>query len=338
MDYTQLVVTPRVLTWATVVKRRLGIKHFERHLIQITMSEPGTPSPKSVTTAHKIKIIFLSILVLVISVVIYKIVYFEIFKLCGNCGNPGNRNVAAKNLQLDDSDNDKTFTLVQGKTATVVLGSTYWKFQPVADTSVLKLIGDPVYQAASKQVVFGTGAGTVTAEFDGVAVGQTQITASRTVCGEDLACPPDQQNYTVTINVVTSLTSNDYRNYSLVYWTSNGSLPPPYHEEKVLTVSEDAAGVIRATYDVKNYTKVLQTSNLSVTSDQLIALMNTGLTASPNQPDALAGCTGGSSKSLTISQNGKTILETGAYTCGGKSSNADFEKFANKVGELFPQF
>lgn len=297
------------------------------------------PSPRPVSLAHKIKIVSLSILVLIVTVLIYNIIYFQIFKLCGNCGNPGNRNSAAKNLQLDDGDNNKTFSLVQGKSASVVLGSTYWKFQPVVETTVVQLLGDPVYKPEPiNKTVAGTGAGTVTAEFRGLAPGTAVIKATRTTCGEALACQPDQQNYTVTIHVVTSLANNDYRNYTLVYWTSNGSLPPPYHEEKVLTVSEDTAGVIHATYDLKDYTKVLKTSNLSVTSNQFIALMNTGLTISANQPDALAGCTGGSSKSLTISQNGKAVLETGAYTCAGKSSNADFERIANKVGEFFSQF
>jgi hypothetical protein len=47
----------------------------------------------------------------------------------------------------------------------------------------------------------GAGCGSVTQTFIAAAPGQSQVRASRSVCGEALACRPEQQSYTLTVDV-----------------------------------------------------------------------------------------------------------------------------------------
>jgi hypothetical protein len=108
--------------------------------------------------------------------------------------------VSGGSLELTDSDKGRTISVRTGAKITVVLQSTYWQFSGSSNPSVLTQQGGTVY-APAPGCVPGQGCGTATAQFVSAAVGQAQISASRTSCGEALRCTPDEGSYTVTIVV-----------------------------------------------------------------------------------------------------------------------------------------
>ena len=95
--------------------------------------------------------------------------------------------------------NGKSLALRVGDRLKVTLNSTYWKFGPAPGHVVNHAAGPQV--APDPSCVPGGGCGTVTESFVAVGVGTAHITASRTSCGEAMACTPAQAAFSVTVIV-----------------------------------------------------------------------------------------------------------------------------------------
>ncbi len=105
-------------------------------------------------------------------------------------------------LQVSESSNGQTFTVVVGSEVTILLTSTYWQIQPSSDSAVLAVVSGPTTSAAAPSACLpGMGCGTVRATFRALLPGQATISASRTTCGEALACTGSSGAYEVKIVV-----------------------------------------------------------------------------------------------------------------------------------------
>jgi hypothetical protein len=107
--------------------------------------------------------------------------------------------------QAGDQDNGKTVTVNVGDTVEIHLNNTYWRFAAPTGAA-LRMVGTPKISTSPPlnpqiRCVPGEGCGSVTANFTSVAAGTAVVTATRTSCGEALACRPGQGTYTVTVVV-----------------------------------------------------------------------------------------------------------------------------------------
>jgi predicted secreted protein len=103
-----------------------------------------------------------------------------------------------------NTDNGHTITIANGGTLTVRLDSTYWRFGTNTSSAALRSAGQPTVTAmpmTATNCVPGQGCGTVTAIFQAVAPGKAVVTATRTTCGEAMACTPAQAAYQLTVLV-----------------------------------------------------------------------------------------------------------------------------------------
>jgi hypothetical protein len=109
----------------------------------------------------------------------------------------------ARVVTVGQRDNGHTIRVSPGTTIDVVLHSTYWTFTPQAGSGALRPDRAPSVVASSpgSGCVAGQGCGTVTARFTAISDGTARIRATRTSCGEALACSPAQSAFTVTIAV-----------------------------------------------------------------------------------------------------------------------------------------
>lgn len=142
----------------------------------------------------------------------------------------------------------------------------------------------------------------------------------------------------VKVNNVSSI-GKHYGALSIVYSSENGSLPPPYHKEKIVNITTDTIGEIKGEYMVQGYKKdeIMEKRGLSVTYEQLEKLIAAAAKINPNSDESSTdGCTGGTSKSIKISQYDRTILETSNYSCALKVSNVSLEKFFLEAGSIIP--
>lgn len=105
-------------------------------------------------------------------------------------------------MTATDAANGQTISIGLGHTLTVTLNSTYWTFNGSSDPSVLQQAGQPTYKGTS--CVPGGGCGTASLQFKALAPGTAVVTATRTSCGEALACGPDQSRYSITVMVTGS--------------------------------------------------------------------------------------------------------------------------------------
>ncbi|PYC77991.1 hypothetical protein C7C46_16735 [Streptomyces tateyamensis] len=102
-------------------------------------------------------------------------------------------------LGLDEHANGTTVRVAAGGTVVVTLHSAYWSALTSSAPAVLAPAGSPSTSPGTCPP--GGGCGTVTAVFRASSPGTAQLTASRTSCGEALACAPDQRSYQVTVTV-----------------------------------------------------------------------------------------------------------------------------------------
>jgi hypothetical protein len=93
-----------------------------------------------------------------------------------------------------------TAALHVGQTLRVELGSTYWRFTALPANGVVRTAG-AVAIAAGPSCIPGGGCGTVAQQYAAIGAGRTTITATRTTCGEALACRPELRTFTVTVSV-----------------------------------------------------------------------------------------------------------------------------------------
>jgi predicted secreted protein len=102
-------------------------------------------------------------------------------------------------MTATDAANGQTISIRLGHTLTVTLNSTYWTFNGSSNPSVLEQAGQPTYEGTS--CVPGGGCGTASIRFKALAPGTAVVSATRTTCGEALACGPDQSRYSITVIV-----------------------------------------------------------------------------------------------------------------------------------------
>jgi len=105
-------------------------------------------------------------------------------------------------IRLADAENGKTVTVTRGTTIVVVLNSTYWTFPTAPDAAVLQQQGgSTVTPAPVGTCVPGGGCGTASVTYKVVGAGRSQVTASRTTCGEAMGCVGNAGSYAVQIVV-----------------------------------------------------------------------------------------------------------------------------------------
>jgi hypothetical protein len=105
-------------------------------------------------------------------------------------------------LELTETAKGQTLTVAVGASIKVTLHSTYWTIAQGSPAGVLALVAPPVYSAAGTvSCIPGTGCGTVTATFRALSAGRATITATRTSCGEAIACVGGSGTFDVTVIV-----------------------------------------------------------------------------------------------------------------------------------------
>lgn len=115
-------------------------------------------------------------------------------------GVPGGR--AALTVARDGA-NGKTIRLGVGARLELTLSSTYWTLKGSSAPAVIRQDGRVrvLPRPSSCPSLPGFGCAPIQALFTAVAPGTAVITASRTTCGEALACQPSQRKFRVTIVV-----------------------------------------------------------------------------------------------------------------------------------------
>lgn len=103
---------------------------------------------------------------------------------------------------VSEASNGKVITVRRGTTVTLVLHSTYWSIDGSSDPAVLDARrAQQHHPDPPGTCVPGVGCGTVSQQFNAHATGTAHLSASRTSCGEALACRQDQTHYDVTVRV-----------------------------------------------------------------------------------------------------------------------------------------
>jgi hypothetical protein len=103
-------------------------------------------------------------------------------------------------VEITYNDNKKTIPIKKGSMVKLILNSTYWQMDKPS-SSILQQQGEPIYTVDHTVKIPGTGAGTVTALYQAVGIGTAMLTASRSSCGEALACPPDLAHFSVILTI-----------------------------------------------------------------------------------------------------------------------------------------
>lgn len=138
-------------------------------------------------------------------------------------------------------------------------------------------------------------------------------------------------------NTISQITK-DYVNLKIVYSKNNGSLPPSYYREDVYTITTDRTEIITGEYTIRDYDKVTEKNPLVISREQFTKLIAAAEKINPESNDSInLGCTGGSAKSIKISQNDKVLLDTSAYNCADKSTNESLEKFSAEFEKILPR-
>ncbi|MDQ1697390.1 MAG: hypothetical protein QOJ03_2743 [Frankiaceae bacterium] len=115
---------------------------------------------------------------------------------------PSTTHVAGADRTVTERDNGATVVVSRGAHITVLLHNTYWSIDGSSDPDVVRSVSTETHRPGSNCVP-GVGCGTVEQTFAAIAVGAAHLVASRSVCGEAMACRPDQRRYDVVIRVVT---------------------------------------------------------------------------------------------------------------------------------------
>jgi len=108
-----------------------------------------------------------------------------------------------RQVTLDEHASGSTVTLPVGSTLQITLHSTYWKPPTSSAVAVLRPVGPavPKVTPTASGCHPGSGCGTLSAGFTALHSGTVTVTASRTSCGEAMACAPAQRTFTVTVQV-----------------------------------------------------------------------------------------------------------------------------------------
>jgi len=85
----------------------------------------------------------------------------------------------------------------------LILASDYWNVDPSSSPAVLRQVGETSYLPRPSDCPTLPGLGCIPEQtsFTALAPGTVVITASRTSCGEAMACSPDQRHFRLTVIV-----------------------------------------------------------------------------------------------------------------------------------------
>jgi hypothetical protein len=110
--------------------------------------------------------------------------------------------VVRAGIYADESSNGSTIQAAPGQVIELSLHSTYWQIDGSSDQSVVAQTAEPSKTPAPPGACPpGVGCGVVRASFMARQPGTARISASRTLCGEALACKPDQRKFLLTVTV-----------------------------------------------------------------------------------------------------------------------------------------
>lgn len=102
---------------------------------------------------------------------------------------------------ITQTSNGGTVKIYKGGTLNVSLPSVNWKF-PNMSTGVLARTAGPIYLPHAGQCITGQGCGLTLATFHASGLGTAVLKATRSTCGEAMACAPNSRSWSVTIDVV----------------------------------------------------------------------------------------------------------------------------------------
>jgi hypothetical protein len=101
---------------------------------------------------------------------------------------------------VTDKSSGTTMSLHVGDRLRVVLGSTYWRFRGLPTNPAVKSAGSTSIRP-DRDCLPGGGCGTVVHQYSAIGTGRATITATRTSCGEAMACSPEQGKFTLIVSV-----------------------------------------------------------------------------------------------------------------------------------------
>ncbi len=132
-------------------------------------------------------------------------------------------------------------------------------------------------------------------------------------------------------------TSGEYFGIVIRYSKNNGSLPPAYYRENILTISTDGSGQISGEYVTMDYEKILEEVPVFVSSKQLNDIMLAS-SKSGRRTDGVGDpvCPGASIKSVEIFQRDTVLFDRSLASCGGAPSDAALTEVFKGLEELVP--
>lgn len=120
---------------------------------------------------------------------------------------------------------------------------------------------------------------------------------------------------------------------TIIFASDNGSLPPPYYQQNIITLTQDQFSNYTFRSEVRNYDGELGSQDYSLSKSVFSMILAEAQKISESESD-LNGCTGGSSQALNIQTQSRDLKTVFGYTCGGKSSNQSLIDFGAKLSEL----
>ena len=105
-----------------------------------------------------------------------------------------------QDITVSESDDGRTLHVSVGQRVVLLLHSTYWMIDGSSDPAAIQPDGDATASPAPGCVP-GAGCGTVSEVFVAVRPGVATLRASRTSCGEALACTDGQGSFAVSLTV-----------------------------------------------------------------------------------------------------------------------------------------
>jgi hypothetical protein len=123
---------------------------------------------------------------------------------CGSIAAPANHSPAPKVVVVHDNANGRTLSLRAGDSLELILSSSYWNVTGSSSARVLQQVGATVLmpRPSSCPTIPGLGCTPERTNFKALTSGKAVISASRTTCGEALACGSGRAtSFTLTVLV-----------------------------------------------------------------------------------------------------------------------------------------
>ena len=115
---------------------------------------------------------------------------------------PGTQVADYPAVVLDEHANHATVNVVVGRDVELLLHSSYWMNFGSSRPAIVRVDGAPRVLPTPSHCVPGGGCNPVLARFTAASLGTAVLSASRTSCGEALACGPANSHFSVMIRVV----------------------------------------------------------------------------------------------------------------------------------------